>query len=224
MHPVARILCVLVLAAFLSSGDVQVLVAAALLLAFGYGVTDKASFRAIMRPLWRMRWLLLGVMIIYLWLPTGVTTGTSGQTSMQHGLILGVERASALALLIIAVNLLSKTTSREQLLAGIYWLAKPLGYLGIPRERLALRLALVLDLVPRVQERLAQYVVAAKFRDNPISAMSQSVSQLMCSVLNEAEEAPLDNIEIGDFSNPTWVQWMYPLGLAFVLGVIKFSV
>ena len=223
MHPVARILCVVVLAAFLSSGEVQVQIAAALLLAFGYAA-DKASVGTIILPLWRMRWLLLAVMIIYLWLPMGVTSGTDGQASMQSGLILGAQRVSALALLIIAVNLLSKTTSREQLLSGIYWLAKPLAYLGTSRERLALRLALVLDLVPRVQERLAQYVVTVKRSDRPISAMGESVSHLMYSVLDEAETAPLDGIDIGHLSRPSWVQWMYPLGLAIVLGVVTFSI
>ncbi|MCI0400108.1 MAG: energy-coupling factor transporter transmembrane protein EcfT [Gammaproteobacteria bacterium] len=223
MHPTARIVCVIVMAAFLSSGDSRVVVTVALLLALSYMVTAKVTFGEVIRPLWRMRWLFLAVVAIYLWLPSGVTFEAVGQSSVENGLMQGLRRASALALLVIAVNLLCKTTTREQLLGGVYWLATPIGYFGIPRERLALRLALALHFVPRVQGNLAQAVEVAKSAGHRLSVISDSVACLMRAVLDEAEATPLHSIEIHEFSHPSWAQWLYPLGLVLVLGVVKFS-
>ena len=94
----------------------------------------------------RTRWIMLSLLLIYgyatpgtaLWMPGGVYSPTI--EGLQDGLLQLARLIFALAGLSVVLGMLT----RQQLVGGLYVLAWPLRYLGLSRERIAVRLALTL--------------------------------------------------------------------------------
>lgn len=101
----------------------------------------------LLRLLRRTRWILLSLLLIYayttpgagLWADLGAASPT--REGLQEGVLqlvrlLGV--LSSLAILLVLLPL-------PRLISGLYTLAYPLRWLGVARERIAVRLALTLE-------------------------------------------------------------------------------
>lgn len=94
----------------------------------------------------RTRWVMLSLLLIYgyatpgepLWVQMGALTPT------QQGLIEGLLQLCRLVFALAGLCILLGLLSRQQLVAGLYSLSYPLRYLGVSRERAAVRLALTL--------------------------------------------------------------------------------
>lgn len=94
----------------------------------------------------RTRWIMLSLLLIYgyatpgtaLWTPAGVFSPT--WEGLQGGFLQLARLVFALAGLAVVLGVLT----RQQLVGGLYVLAWPLRYLGLSRERIAVRLALTL--------------------------------------------------------------------------------
>lgn len=191
MHPVIRILCVLLLAAFLARGEWPVMaVAMALLLAVTV-LAGSSVVAACGRGLLRIRWLLLALLLAHLWTESGAWNA-------------GLERAAALALMAFAVGWLSATTPVAELAGSLYWLLQPFSRLGLPAERLSLRLALVLDCAPRMSQGwlLGPLRHPATFRRLP-----ERTAGLLRTVLEQAEQSPLRPVELRLPEPPTVAHW-----------------
>lgn len=92
----------------------------------------------------RSRWLLLTLLILFGWLTPGTPLQwVPGAT--QEGLLLAAENAARLLIALSVVALLLHALSSAQLVAGMRSLLAPLALLGIPRDRIAVRLALTLN-------------------------------------------------------------------------------
>lgn len=65
----------------------------------------------------------------------------------REGLLLAAEHAGRLATVVLWVALLLEHLSTERLVGGLYALLRPLAVMGVPAERLAVRLLLVLRYV-----------------------------------------------------------------------------
>ena len=105
--------------------------------------------------LWRIRWLLLTIFILY----AGFTVGEPVMPQLpgisREGLWEAARRCAVLVVLIQAVALLMRTTPLPQLTQGLSLLLKPLGWFGLDHQGFARRLGLVLDQVLAVQARLS---------------------------------------------------------------------
>lgn len=105
--------------------------------------------------IWRARWLLLTIFILY----AGFTVGEPVMPQLpgisREGLLEAARRCAVLVVLIQAVALLMHTTPLPQLTQGLSALLKPLGWFGFDHQRFARRLSLVLDQVVAVQGRLS---------------------------------------------------------------------
>jgi len=92
----------------------------------------------------RSRWLLMTMLILFGWLTPGTPLpGLPGAS--QEGLLLGAESLARLLIALSAVALILKALSPAELVAGIRSLLAPLVIFGIPRDRIAVRLALTLE-------------------------------------------------------------------------------
>jgi hypothetical protein len=104
-------------------------------------------------PAWRLirrsRWLFLSIAVVYLWLTPGppIIPYLGEGSPSWTGLWLGMHRVGVLMEVILLAAILLQTTARETLMAGIYVLARPLAWVGFDRERLAVRMVLVLEYV-----------------------------------------------------------------------------
>lgn len=99
----------------------------------------------------RTRWLLLALALAYAWtLPGTPLWPAAGWASPSvEGLEAGGLRVARLALLLAGLAALLALTERPRLVYGLYWLAKPLAWLGFDRRAFAVRLGLTLDYAER---------------------------------------------------------------------------
>jgi energy-coupling factor transport system permease protein len=143
-HPVVQILIWMLLA--LLAQRLQPL-ALLVLTAVLFGLALRLCRKQLLSLLRRTRWILFSLLLIYayttpgtaLWALLGVVSPT--REGLLDGLLQLVRLVSVLSGLAILLELLPQT----RLISGLYSLAYPLRWLGLSRERIAVRLALTLE-------------------------------------------------------------------------------
>lgn len=165
LHPAFRIVLLLVLAGMLFQYS---LVAMGVVLAFLLVCAAAAgpdTFRGILLALRRIRWLLLSIVIIYLWVaPEAGIAGRPWYLPSWSELDIALRRSGVLVVLVVAVELLRHRTDAAKLASGLVTLLSPLAWLGVDTEVFARRLALTLEAVPRMAERVARAATAGRIR------------------------------------------------------------
>ncbi|OGS91627.1 MAG: hypothetical protein A2Z95_07975 [Gallionellales bacterium GWA2_60_18] len=142
-HPAAQILtwCLLVAAMqVLASGVFLIVAGLVMLCAF---TVSRHKFIQLVR---RTRWIMLSLLLIYAYSTPGQALSDAlGMFSpSREGLADGVLQLTRLLAALAALAILLDRLHRQQLIAGLYALFAPLQWLGLSRERLAVRLALTL--------------------------------------------------------------------------------
>lgn len=218
IHPVIRIFTFLVFAALISLADPAGLILAATGVAVLYVLIDVGHLGAAWVMIRRMRWFFLSIAILFFWFTPGqplallawLPLDSSWLPTLQ-GMETGVLRVASLALIILAVNLLLRTSSRDELFAAIHWMARPLSVLGISPERLAVRMVLVMDALAEVQDMVRGVLDAIKGKARSLRHIGHFSSEVFSRVSDRAEAAPCRTIELAGCSAPPLYQWLYPL-------------
>lgn len=143
LHPATQILlwCALV-------GALQLLAAARLLALGGLVLLlacalSRSKFLQLLR---RTRWIMLTLWLIYAYTTPGsaLFDALGAYSPSREGLLDGGLQLMRLLAALAALAMLLDRLHRQQLMAGLYTLFAPLQWLGLSRERLAVRLALTL--------------------------------------------------------------------------------
>ncbi len=127
---------------------------ALLLLAVSTWVCHSRLFRLLRRT----RWIFVSLLLIYAYATPGMPCWpqlgvfSPGCEGLFDGLAQLIRLVTMLAALAILLTMLSST----QLIGGLYTLAYPLRFLGISRERIAVRLALTLGYAESAMHNTAQ--------------------------------------------------------------------
>lgn len=224
MHPVIKIILFLIYSAAVAFGGVAILLAGAALMLILYLLGPGEWWLPALRMLRRMRWFFLSIALVYLLFTPGRLLFSAwpwGPT--LEGLAGGGQRIASLVLIVFAVNLLLRTTLRPALISAILWCLIPLAWVGLPRERLAVRIALTLDAVDSVQviyrhqsrDDECDGEPPADIRPTSLKArlwrIGATAQRLVTAVIEQAESVPTVAIEVPRPSNPPLVQWLYPL-------------
>lgn len=232
-HPIIRLVSLLVLAVGCSFADVTGLLLIAVLLALllflsraGHASYPPSQHPLLNMSLWsmirRMRWLLAALLIVYFWFTPGVPilpgpVSITAYLPTQEGVEGGLLRIASLLLLVTAVFLLFKTSSREQLIAALHGLVSPLARFGLGgANRLAVRIVLTLEAVVQVQD-LFKEVADTRTTVKPWARISHGAAFLFERVVEEAERMPQEVISVVEGSRPPMYQWGYPLVLGLLL-------
>lgn len=113
-----------------------------LLLAVAFAISA-ARLRLLLR---RTRWIMFSLLLIYAYATPGdalfMQLGSFSPT--REGLLDGLLQLGRLLCALAALAVLLTRLDQQQLVGGLYTLAYPLRYLGLSRERIAVRLALTL--------------------------------------------------------------------------------
>lgn len=144
LHPSARIAAWVVFAAFVGWLEPPALAAATGILAVLLALHRPSPLR---RLLYRTRWLLLSLVILYgLTFPGRLLAPSLGVFSpTAEGLAAGALQAWRLALLLAALALLHAACKRDCLIAGLFRLLWPFRRLGVDVSRVAGRIWLTLE-------------------------------------------------------------------------------
>lgn len=141
LHPATQILfwCVLVAAMqFLPASRMLILGGFVLLSAF---ILSPHKFKQLVR---RTRWIMFSLWLIYAYSTPGQTLFDASFSPTREGLMSGALQLMRLLAALAGLAVLLNRLHRQQLMAGLYSLFAPLQWLGLSRERLAVRLALTL--------------------------------------------------------------------------------
>ncbi len=213
IDPRIRIITLLVFGAAVSMGTPAGVVVGASLLGCGYILFAPASLAQAWRMTVRMRWIFASIVIFYFWFTPGHSLGSEYTAWLPtwEGVMQGSLRVFALVLMIFAVSLLIQATSRDDLLAAILWMARPLRWIGLDPQRFSVRLLLVLDAVPRIQAmmpRLKPGTIPLRERIEEIGIGTQRV---FTSVIDDAERQPLISLQVKPMRRLPWFQWAIPV-------------
>lgn len=145
-HPATLLLAwagLAVAQAFLDPRDLALLLGVAVLAAF---IVAPARFRQMLK---RARWLLASIAFLFAFSTPGLMVpGFVGELGVtQDGVALAAEHVARLTLLLATLALLHEYLGTAGIVAGLYWLGAPLARIAGLRERIVVRLILVLDLI-----------------------------------------------------------------------------
>ncbi len=143
-HPAVQILVWVLLALLAQRVHPLVLVG---LSSFLFILALRLCATQLLRLLRRTRWILFSLLLIYayitpgtaLWPPLGILAPT------REGLLDGLLQLGRLLSVLSGLAILLELLPQAQLISGLYTLAYPLRWLGLSRERIAVRLALTLE-------------------------------------------------------------------------------
>ena len=142
-HPAAQILtwCLLVAAMQALSFEALLITTCIILLC-----TIAISGHKFIQLVRRTRWIMVSLMLVYAYSTPGQPLldelGMFGPS--REGLLGGVLQLTRLLAALAGLAILLEKLNRQQLIAGLYTLFAPLQWLGLSRERFAVRLALTL--------------------------------------------------------------------------------
>lgn len=203
MHPAVRLVLLLVFAAALPvlSLALNGVLGASLLLA--HAATGRLpGLRRVGLAAWRLRWLLAALAILYVGFTPGQPVLEALPGLSREGVIEGSRRVLVLLNLVVAVQLLMALTPLDGLLGGLLWLARPLRVLGLDAERLALRIGLVLEELPRLQQA-----------PRPANALD-AVAALAADIETRARHGAAAVAAPALPAAPLAWQWLYPAAAA----------
>jgi len=190
LHPAFRILLLLVLAGMLFRYSLAAMSLVLGLLLLGAAVAGADTLRGILRALRRIRWLLLSIIIIYLWLaPEPGAAGRPWYLPSWQELDTALRRSGVLVVLVTAVELLRRRTEVTQMAAGLVMLLSPLARLGVDTAVFARRLALTLEAVPLTAERVAHAATTQRIRRG-VAGWGEAAAMLVRDIETGAAGAP----------------------------------
>jgi len=227
MHPVIRILSFLIFGGFVAFGREHELLLGFVLLITLYTLNRFNYWRLCVKTLLRMRWFFLSILVLYLWFTPGTTPSTSFVTIMPelNGLWDGLLRVFSLILIVMAVNYFVAPISKDKLIAAILWLLKPLRWIRIDGQKLAVRIALTFNLVSRAQYLFTEGQVMRTQHDNKrqkstlgsrLNAIVDMAVQLFKTVISEAVCMESQTIDVNTLKAPSVLQWVAPVMMVAV--------
>lgn len=153
LQPLTRVLALLIVAPVLNNLPLVDLLGLGTLVLLGYAGHQSGALRRLAFGLLRLKWLLLGIAVLYLGFTPGeaLSEWTPGLT--REGLYEGLRRVLVLVCLLAAVYWLLAVTPAPQLVAALDQLLWPLRRMGVPTDRFTRRVAMTLDAVDAVEAR-----------------------------------------------------------------------
>jgi energy-coupling factor transporter transmembrane protein EcfT len=122
------------------------LAAVAAVVLAGTLLTAPARLCALLR---RARWLLLSIAVLFAFATPGeaLSPALGSASPTLDGIQLGCTHLARLAIVLALLAALLHVTAPEQLVSALHGLLRPMDALGLPRDRIAVRLMLVLRYV-----------------------------------------------------------------------------
>ena len=152
LHPAIKIAAFIFMVVLMPHLKLSALFALALMMSFVLIHFRVKRFISMMR---RMRWLFLSVLIIYAYTTPGeyISGWPIDLAPSYEGLRDGLYQIARISLVLAGIALLMATSTRENLMAGIYTIIKPLRFLSVSPERFTARLYLTLQYIDKTKKR-----------------------------------------------------------------------
>jgi energy-coupling factor transporter transmembrane protein EcfT len=218
VHPLIRLVLLLTFTAAMALAHPVILAGGSLLLLLTLILAGFPEPRALLRMLLRLRWLFLALLLVYGWWTPGHSLWPSAAawSPTVEGLQLGGRRILVLMAIVAAVHLLLQTTPRERLLPALMQLLKPFSTESM-RSRLAVRMVLVMETVPRVQTLVGDTLRQTSPTTRFPGGLATAAQRIYANVLRAAERESPHRLELQPLSLPPAWQWLLPLVLVLMV-------
>jgi len=153
--------------------------------------------------LYRIKWLLISIIILYLFLIPSETILQNNSLNIT-ALFPVLYRVVILCVIIFAVNLLLKTTTKEQIISGMALLMHPLSKMGINLDSFLVRTYLTIDFVAKLNSELK-----ARKKNK------KTIIPFIMHWLENSIHHKKDKIIIERLNTPDLLQWLIPILLCF---------
>ncbi len=216
MHPVIKIVNLVVVSIFLTQGGwATLLLTAALLLPF-YLKNNKLWSPAV-KMLYRLKWFFVSILFIYYYY-TPFIQDTEIPILLQYlqQLTPGLFRISVLIFILFSVNLFIQTTTKEDILSALLFISSPLKLFNVKTERISLRAVLTLEYIEILSERLRKYKIPQQSHDNKkkkfvFFQLIQYSGIILREILEEADTTSGQAYTIESQPAPELFQYLFPL-------------
>lgn len=207
-HPLIRILALIIIASFLPAMPLLDLLCVLLLGLLAFLQVAPAGLARLRMGLFRLRWLLLAIGILYMGFTPGEPLHPLIPGLSREGVLEGLRRMLVLVNLLTLVYLLLSVTPTPLLAGALVQLSRPLRVLGLDSERFGRRLALVLEGVGEAQQRLD----AVRQQGSLIEALATALLRL-----EQAAGTPTPVEGLPRMARPPIWQWSVLILLLLVL-------
>lgn len=162
----------------------------------------------------RLRWFFLSILILYFWFYPGTELiPLMGRFSPAiEGINEAVLRITSLLVVISYSVFLLQLTPRDEIISGIQFLLSPLAYLGIDSDRFALRLGLVLSIVPKLT-----YAKPLSENRKNMSAVIDQAAVMVKEADEQTYEYDYNEVFVDKMSRAGVLDFIVPLMLFFWL-------
>ena len=179
-HPATQILVWICLACIVQTMQTPLLHGLAIVLLL---IAAKTHAQRLFTLLRRTRWILFSLLVIYAYLTPGEALWSVAYmpAPTYEGMLDGLMQLSRLVCVLAGLAILLSLLTRTQMIGGLYSLCYPVRYIGLSRERIAVRLALTLhyaensmrDTVSDWRGAISQAMVAGKEHETEIELQVQ---------------------------------------------------
>lgn len=238
MHPAVRIISLVIVSIFLTQGGwFTLLITGAILLPFY--IVHRDLWSSAIQMLFRLKWFFISILLIYYFYTPDVPQPTQTTISQLSGPIIpGLFRIAVLIIILFSVNLLIKTTSKEEILSALLWLFSPLNYFSVKTERISLRAVLTFEYIEVLSQRLTKYKKQQSFEvykapDSSLYLKTQIIhfflkkkwaffhlikhsGIILHETLEEAEKTSGKSYTIEYLESPKAIQFIFPLILCII--------
>lgn len=218
MHPVVALaLVVATMACVAAGGWADIALAAVAVVLLWPFVTGLPAWR-LARTVWRLRFFYLSLIVLYGWISPGepALPALGAFSPSLAGLVSALRYIAVLAVIAMTVQLLMAALSRDELVGALRWWLKPLGVLGLERDRVALRLILVAEVLPRLQALARETTGGTAAQRGPV-AVTRRAAAVFERAVAEAETAPPPRIELPALRAPPARDWLLSASALAVL-------
>lgn len=105
-----------------------------------------------LRTLPRVKWLMIALGLVYGWTTPGEYYWSAWFSPTHEGVWMGFAQMTRLLVIIASLQVLLTNMKRPAIFAGLHVLARPLEWVGVSRNRMALRLTLTLEMMEQLLE------------------------------------------------------------------------
>ena len=170
----------------------------------------------------RLRWFFLSILILYFWFYPGTELiPMMGRFSPAlEGVNQAVLRIASLLIVISYSVFLVQLTPRDDIISGIQFILSPLTYFGIDSSRFALRLGLVLSIVPKLMAN--QSLTNNQKKSRNMSAVLDQAAGLVKQADEQLSAYDFDAIVVDKLKRPGIIDILVPLTLLIWLLKVQF--
>jgi len=182
LHPAVKIMAFILMAILIQHSKLRALVVLAVVLLLALFYFRVSRFMAMIR---RMRWLFLSMLIVYAYTTPGeyLNHWPFDMAPSYEGLRDGFYQIARISLVLASISLLMATSTRENLMTGIYALIKPLSFLGISPERFTARLYLTLQYMDQVKKQSNLHDKTLSWPERFYVLLSQTQESAACEMI-----------------------------------------